>query len=368
MLAAGSTLAWSAVGGVSAILALVYLSRGTFMPYHADALGLTWSELSPEGQVMHLALMRLAGGGWAGLAVLVFGTLALGERARAVRALVLPFATACVHGATLWATLSVTARTPATAPWLPETALLGTALFAVVLDRLERRRALGILAVLTLASAPRAASAEPPAAEDLTLDVRPLLDPRDPIDQGLLDAHATAEAWHGAWVATFAAGTTARVALGLTLDDPSLRTAQWAGAIPVAAGLLSQLLTPLPALDLDRDLEGAPDPAHRQALLRRYAQAEEARRGWLQHVLGIGTNAAAAAYLLLEEDAPLAAALQLGVGAVVTELRIWTAPRAATDALARATDRFARRPSSSPQAGSLRLLMGPGSLLVHLRF
>ena len=34
------------------------------MPYHSQALSLTWDELSPATQTLFLALMRVCGGGW----------------------------------------------------------------------------------------------------------------------------------------------------------------------------------------------------------------------------------------------------------------------------------------------------------------
>lgn len=42
----------------------VYLFRSEFMPYHADALGMDWNSVDRTVQVLILALMRVAGGGW----------------------------------------------------------------------------------------------------------------------------------------------------------------------------------------------------------------------------------------------------------------------------------------------------------------
>jgi hypothetical protein len=42
----------------------IYLTRSEFMPYHKDAVELSWGELDTKLQVLILALMRGAGGGW----------------------------------------------------------------------------------------------------------------------------------------------------------------------------------------------------------------------------------------------------------------------------------------------------------------
>ena len=52
-----------------AAFGLTYVVMGEFMPYHAVAVGVAWSEVALPFQVLILALMRAAGG--AGLAVVV---------------------------------------------------------------------------------------------------------------------------------------------------------------------------------------------------------------------------------------------------------------------------------------------------------
>lgn len=42
---------------------VIYLSRGQFMPYHAEALGRSWNELASEFQTLWLAAMRVIGAG-----------------------------------------------------------------------------------------------------------------------------------------------------------------------------------------------------------------------------------------------------------------------------------------------------------------
>ena len=54
---------------VSMVLGGVYLFNPTFMPYHAEALSKSWNALDPDAQVLILALMRVAGGGWFAMGV-----------------------------------------------------------------------------------------------------------------------------------------------------------------------------------------------------------------------------------------------------------------------------------------------------------
>ena len=65
--------------GLTAIAALgfgiTYLLTPTFMPYHAQALGLGWDELPANLQVLILALLRVAGGGLCAASVAVLALL-----------------------------------------------------------------------------------------------------------------------------------------------------------------------------------------------------------------------------------------------------------------------------------------------------
>ncbi|KPK11998.1 MAG: hypothetical protein AMJ62_16160 [Myxococcales bacterium SG8_38] len=52
---------------VSLVLGTIYLFRDSFMPYHAAALGKSWTELGPATQTLLKALMEVAAGGWLAL-------------------------------------------------------------------------------------------------------------------------------------------------------------------------------------------------------------------------------------------------------------------------------------------------------------
>ncbi len=46
------------------LFALMYILRSEFMPYHAAAVGQSWTEVDPAFQIVILALMKVTGGGW----------------------------------------------------------------------------------------------------------------------------------------------------------------------------------------------------------------------------------------------------------------------------------------------------------------
>ena len=54
---------------VSRVLGSTCLLRGSFVPYHADALGRRWTDVEPVLQTLPGALMDVAGAGWIGIGV-----------------------------------------------------------------------------------------------------------------------------------------------------------------------------------------------------------------------------------------------------------------------------------------------------------
>ncbi len=53
---------------IVSLFAAAYLKRSDFMPYHAQAVGLSWAEIEPRMQVLLMALIRVVGAGWIALA------------------------------------------------------------------------------------------------------------------------------------------------------------------------------------------------------------------------------------------------------------------------------------------------------------
>ena len=112
------------------IFALVYLFRSEFMPYHAVAVGQNWAEVDPAFQVLTLALMKVAGGGWlaTALAVIILLLIPFRKGARwadwAIPVIGLPASVS-----SLYVTLYVAHHTPASPPWIA--AALGTMLLIV---------------------------------------------------------------------------------------------------------------------------------------------------------------------------------------------------------------------------------------------
>jgi hypothetical protein len=103
---------------VSLILGSTYLLRGSFMPYHADALGRQWAEVEPTLQTLLKALMEVAGAGWIGIGVATLVLVAVPMR-RGERwgRLLIPALFLIFYVPTLLATLAVMNGTPASPPW-----------------------------------------------------------------------------------------------------------------------------------------------------------------------------------------------------------------------------------------------------------
>jgi hypothetical protein len=106
-----------AIAGLGA-WGFVFLLRSEFMPYHAVAVGMPWSEVPHPFQVLILTLYKLAGGAWVviglSLLLLLFGPFKQGAlwAKRAIPALIL------IHGAGVMNAMAyITLNTPATPPW-----------------------------------------------------------------------------------------------------------------------------------------------------------------------------------------------------------------------------------------------------------
>lgn len=87
------------------------------MPYHSEALGLSWTELEENMQVLIIALMRAAGGGFLATGIAMLVLLIIPWRAGDRWAIyTVPAIGLCTSLGTLYATLLVKTRTPGTPP------------------------------------------------------------------------------------------------------------------------------------------------------------------------------------------------------------------------------------------------------------
>ncbi|WP_319422709.1 hypothetical protein [Pleurocapsa sp. FMAR1] len=87
------------------------------MPYHAEALSLSWSKLEENMQVLILALMRAAGGGFLATGLAIFVLLIIPFRTGNTWSVyTIPAISLCTSIGTLYATLLVKTKTPGTPP------------------------------------------------------------------------------------------------------------------------------------------------------------------------------------------------------------------------------------------------------------
>jgi hypothetical protein len=120
---------------VSLILGSTYLLRGSFMPYHADALQRSWAEVEPALQTLLGALMDVAGAGWIGIGVATLALVAVPMR-RGERwgRLLIPVLFLIFYVPTLFATIAVLNGTPATPPWYGNAIACLATMIGVVTD------------------------------------------------------------------------------------------------------------------------------------------------------------------------------------------------------------------------------------------
>jgi hypothetical protein len=98
---------------------LIYLFRPEFMPYHAVAVGRSWSEVDPAFQTIILALMRSTGGGMivtaCAIGILLFKVFRQGIRWAYWAIPVIGLISTLPK---LYATIYVARNTPASPPWM----------------------------------------------------------------------------------------------------------------------------------------------------------------------------------------------------------------------------------------------------------
>jgi hypothetical protein len=102
-----------------AIFGLIYLFRPQFMPYHADAVGMSWDEVPHAFQILIIALMKSLGGALLAIVVTLGGILFVPFRKNELWAkYLLPVGAFVYTISALYVTLSVRATTPAEPPWI----------------------------------------------------------------------------------------------------------------------------------------------------------------------------------------------------------------------------------------------------------
>ncbi len=120
---------------VSLILGSTYLLRGSFMPYHADALQRSWTEVEPAVQTLLGALMDVAGAGWIGIGVATLVLIAVPmRRGEQWGRLLIPALFFIFYVPTLLATIAVMNGTPATPPWYGNAIACLATLIGIVVD------------------------------------------------------------------------------------------------------------------------------------------------------------------------------------------------------------------------------------------
>lgn len=123
------------------LFAGMYLFRPEFMPYHEVAVGMPWTEVPPELQVLIIALMRVGGGGWlatsVGVSILLIWPFRYGKfwpnygiPAIALSALIPTFI----------ATLYVKQNSSANPPWLLAAILIVMLVISLLLSMIFKKR------------------------------------------------------------------------------------------------------------------------------------------------------------------------------------------------------------------------------------
>lgn len=131
---------YGVTGAITVALGTYYLLRDRYLPYHADAIGTDWSELTPEKQILFLALLDVAGAGWAlsGLLILIL-VLVPFRQGHSWARWTIPVALTLLYVPILLATLRVLGETPAVPPWYGNALALFANFLGFALDRPWRR-------------------------------------------------------------------------------------------------------------------------------------------------------------------------------------------------------------------------------------
>jgi hypothetical protein len=128
-----------------AVWGVRFLFRSDFMPYHAVAVGMPWSEVPGPFRILIMALLKLAGGGWLTLAVAEFVLLLIPFRQGARWALWAVPSLGLLHFAGVCNAMAhVTLNTPAMPPWGATVASIALILIGAVLSIPREAKSRGV--------------------------------------------------------------------------------------------------------------------------------------------------------------------------------------------------------------------------------
>jgi hypothetical protein len=121
---------YSLVVLIAFVFSAMYLLRSKFMPYHGDAVEHKWEEVDANHQVLILALMRAAGGGWLSAGISMIFLLVFPYRTGELWSIfALPLVGLATASAALYAALYVKRNSRAN----PPVGLVGAAILLLLL-------------------------------------------------------------------------------------------------------------------------------------------------------------------------------------------------------------------------------------------
>jgi hypothetical protein len=255
------------------------------------------------------------------------------------------------------------------------------------------KRCSGLLILLAFASLPAATAQEAATPSDDQVKERLSF-----VENALDSAQPNAKIWWYGWLATYSAATAVQGGLSIAhwndvkpaddspnavlVRDRAFAQDMLVGGATTALGVCGLLIDPfLPAYGPNR-LRSLPEntPEERRTklleaeeLLRRCAQREKDGRGWMNHLMNIGVNAAAGLTTVLVFDRPWTdGLLTFAAGEAVSLINIITQPgRAIRDLKNYEVEYLGQQGTFIPEAPSeaiWTLSLFPGGISLGLRF
>ena len=151
------------------------------------------------------------------------------------------------------------------------------------------------------------------------------------IDRALAEDARKMRLWYSGWTAFYTIATGFSVKVVLDADDRDRRVGAAVDAVRSGLGLVTTVLFVPPSLAAPRFADG--DVAAREKWLAEAADAEQLGRSWLSHAGNAAVNAAGGGYLWLHEHRFVAGLVAFVSGTLIGEVKIWTQPTTALDAV-----------------------------------